>query len=190
MSDAILFSGLLGALAVGGLLLVFLLLRRRLDELSEALGAVRKEVDAANGALREAADRAAVAVVAAPEDGASGEVIETPLTVDLGGQLDPLHDEVRSMRREVQGLGRRVGELASELEVERGRRLGETIRERFERRGFQSIRLLADPSELEASDLRVAIEGVKGGITHKGYVVVEDGRVVDEKMTSSYEAFP
>lgn len=188
MGEAILFMGLLGALTVGGLLLVFLVLRNRLDGLAAELGALRRDVDAAGGAVKELAARAeGLASASAP---AASELAEPALTVDFGGQLDPLFDEVTRMRREVQGLGRRVGELAGELETERGRRLGETIRERFERQGFQSIRVLSDPSELEGAEARVPIEGVKGGITYKGYVLVEDGRVVDEKMTSSYEVFP
>lgn len=192
--------GLLCALTVGGLLLVFLVLRGRLDALAAELRAARRDVEGVGKGLDAIDARAAAALVEvasardrlAVDEGA--EEVEgrasVPVVVDLGAQLDPLHEELGRTRRELQGLTRRVGELATELEHERARRLGETIRERFERQGFQSIRVLADPSLLEGGDARVPLEGMKGGITYKGYVVVEDGRIVDEKMTSSYEVFP
>lgn len=207
MGDAILFMGLLGALTVGGLLLVFLVLRNRLDGLTRDLEGVKREVEAVGRSVTAAADRivndaearsvgllavgsevTATSESAAPA--APSEPIEQTFTVDIAGQLDPLHDELGRMRGEFQGLVRRVGEIGTALESERGRRLGDTIRDRFERQGFRSIRFLTEPTELEEPESRVALEGVKGGITYKGYVVVEDGRVVDEKMTSSYEVFP
>jgi len=187
MGTVIAAIGLVGALVVGGLLLVFLVLRGRLDALSAGISSTRHDVDRLGTDVRARE----VPKPSIPEDDELARPEDAPATpADVAARVDPIHDELLGLRREVQTLVRRVGELTAEFETERNRRLEETIEERFQRKGFTSVRLLGSPSEEPVTNARIPLEGVKGGITYKGYVVIDDGRIVDEKMTSSYEVFP
>lgn len=76
-------------------------------------------------------------------------------------------------------------------------RSGVTIRDRiesrFRRAGFEVVRILSGDVDLEWIDgdpVRIPLEGRRRGATYKGHVMVSGDQVVDEKMTSSHEAFP
>ncbi len=58
------------------------------------------------------------------------------------------------------------------------------------RQGFASVQVLTELSRIEGRSGRVAFEARKGGVMHKGHALVEDGRVVDQKLQSAYSAFP
>jgi len=113
--------------------------------------------------------------------------------------IDQLADTVESMRESQieqaathARLVELVERLASDVELGRADRLEDRIRARFAARGFNEIRILGDLAAAQegTGQLRVPLESTKGGMTYKGYVVLEAGKVVDEKLTTSHDAFP
>ncbi len=149
-----------------GLLLIFLLLRARLDLFERSLGALAREV-------REALSRPAPPPIELPE-------------VDLA----PLEARLAEVRRLLDVLAERLDLVAAEVSLERSVRLHEMIERRFRGLGYESIRILSDLAAIGEEPAQVNVEATKGGTTRKGYVVIDKGRVVDEKLSSSYEVFP
>jgi len=105
--------------------------------------------------------------------------------------------DVGPLESKINDLGRRLSEaledtrfLRDEVVERRGHRLREEIERYFRFAGYQSVNVLSELGVFDDEPVRVAVTGVKGGITYKGYVVIETGRIVEEKMTSSHEVFP
>lgn len=57
-------------------------------------------------------------------------------------------------------------------------------------RGFQKISYLADLTEDMEGEFKLPLEAYKNGAAYKGYVVIQDGCIVSEKITPAFEAFP
>ena len=174
-------SAATAALVLIGLLLIYMLLRARISEVEDVLGDVRREIGRLRDDVtrREAAPPPAAAPIDPPEPPPAPE---PPPPVDLSGVERQLED----LRLAVARLARPDGEApAPETDV------AAVIEARLHAEGYERVRvLLSAQEELEHGDLRVPVEGTRRGLTCKGYVVLHDGRVIDEKLTSSHEVFP
>lgn len=173
--QAVTMVSLLAVLLLAGLLMIYQLLKTR-------MAAIEERLDQLAGAVRDSAR-------AEPPPPPSAEVAPVaPVAQQV--DLTPLEQRLLELDDLVRGTNRRLEDLLAEFHRERGSRLRETIERLFQGRGFQSIRILTDLSEYSDETVRVSLEGVKGGITYKGFVQIENGAVVNENMTSSHEVFP
>lgn len=168
LASSVAATATVAVLLLAGLLLVFLLLRSRLDLFDRNLASLAREV-------RQAASQPP------PQPPA----IELPV-VDLA----PIEARLDELRRLLDALHERLGAVAAEVSLERSVRLHEMIERRFRGLGFESIRILSDLAAIGEEPAQVNVEVIKGGSTRKGYVVIDKGRVVGERLSSSYEVFP
>lgn len=178
--------GLLSVLWLAAFLLIWRLMRIRIVALEERVLGFGQQLDH----LRRTVSEPRPAPVASNSNEAR------PATaIALDGLVDAV-DSVRESQQEQAAAFARLTELVERLtgEVEQGRadRLEDRIRARFAARGFSDVRILGDLAAAQegTGQLRVPLESMKGGVTYKGFVVLEAGRIVDEKLTSSHDAFP
>lgn len=165
-------------LVLVGMLLVYRLLGVRLAAFGRELESMRREL--------ERAERTRAELPRAAEPPAPAPVTVRVPEIDLA----PLRADVAGVREELNVLGANLERLAAALERERGARVFEQIEQRFRAAGYSRVRVLADAASIGSGPHKVAVEGTKNGIALKGYVVVDGGRIVEEKMTSSHEVFP
>ncbi len=184
LTDTAWFSAL-AALLFGGLALILWTLRTRLTAFSEQLDAVRQEVD--NVAQDFAQSHAQAAPPPAPVEPPQPPV---PLVLPPPVDLAPLSADVERLAREVAQISTTLSQVNEEMRAQRGERVRESIERRLRNLGFQTVAVLADLQAIGPGPTRITVAGTKAGISHKGYVVVEGGRVLEEKMTSSHEVFP
>ncbi len=69
-------------------------------------------------------------------------------------------------------------------------RLADDIRRTLHAMGYDRVTIKTDLESLDTHDGRVQVEVARAGVVAKGYVVVRDGGVVDQKLSNPYEAFP
>ncbi len=166
---------LLAALLFGGLLLIQWTVRTRLIVFSEQLDGVRREVDNVAQDFAQAQSQAQSAPPALPAP-----------VVDLA----PIQTELARLAHDVSEIEKSLGQMNEELRATRGERVREALERRLRSLGFQTVAVLADLQAIGPGPTRITVAGTKAGISHKGYVVVEGGRVLEEKLTSSHEVFP
>jgi hypothetical protein len=178
--------GLLSVLWLAAFLLIWRLMRIRIVALEERVLGFGQQLDHVRRTVSEPR----------PAPVASNSNEARPATaIALDGLVDAV-DSVRESQQEQAAAFARLTELVERLtgEVEQGRadRLEDRIRARFAARGFSDVRILGDLAAAQegTGQLRVPLESMKGGVTYKGFVVLEAGRIVDEKLTSSHDAFP
>ena len=67
------------------------------------------------------------------------------------------------------------------------------IERRLQADGYMNIHLLAEasePPEDPGTEYRLPLEAHRDGVAFKGYVTIQDGRIVSERIKPAYEAFP
>ncbi|MFH0944758.1 MAG: hypothetical protein V2A76_06130 [Planctomycetota bacterium] len=172
-------------LLLGGLLLVFFLLRSRLDlllsdlaRLGKDLGRMGNDLDRLGNDLDQMKDRTEPPPPPPPP----------PPSVPV--DLSPVHAALDEMRQELSGMERHLESMAGDLARERSVHMREMVERRFYGRGYQSIRVVGEIPYGLKEPMRLPVEGTKGGVTYKGFVMIEDGQIVEEKMSSSTEVFP
>lgn len=184
-------------LVLAGLLLVYLLLRGRIGELSHAVARMQGELA-----------RLSVALVAVEEatriERATPPPPPLPVAAPVPAELPPIEvradvdlSQVEAELAELRKLMTRLAERPDPPPVvaKAPPDIREVIESRFRGQGYDRVRVLladgaADPCIGESGSRRVSVEGARRGLTYKGYVVIEHGRVIEEKMTSSHEVFP
>lgn len=179
---------LLSAFWLAGFLLIWQLMRSRLMMLEEKLHGFGLQIDH----FRRAHEDRAGAVT--PDPGREGRAAIAAEVARLSDAVDSVREAQAEARVAHARAVELIERLAADLEQGRAERLVDRIKLRFSARGFNDIRVLGDLSSAgdptRDGPLRVPLEGMKGGVTYKGYVVIDGGQVVDEKLTSSHEAFP
>ncbi len=174
-------NAVLSALLLAGLLLIYMVIRMRFESQDAEHAAVRRELENL-AALVEALDRSADVQAPPPPPARDDEVVQYDLSA--------LESEVEAVRKGLAAVERQLAGLARTMERDRIRRLHDAIEQRFVAQGYGAVRFLAELDLASGEPAKVPLEAKKGGTTYKGHVVIEDGRVVSEKMSSSYEAFP
>lgn len=178
--------GLLSVLWLIAFLLIWRLMRARIVALEERVVGFGQQLDHLRRTVAEPRPTSSPAVAA--------EVRSGP-TLALDGLVDAV-DSLRETQLEHAAAVARLTELvervATDVESGRADRLEDRIRARFAGRGFTDVRILGDLAAAQegTGQLRVPIESMKGGVTYKGFVMLDAGRIVDEKLTSSHDAFP
>lgn len=77
------------------------------------------------------------------------------------------------------------------LPPETGMGIREVVESRLAAEGFRDLRLPPELSGIEgAGEFRIPLEAYRDGVAYKGEIVVRNGRVVEERIRPSYEAFP
>lgn len=176
--------GLLSALWLVGFLLIWNLMRVRIVELEQKIHAlvIRSET------ARSVPETARII----PEDKTGPRLDE--LARDVASTKDSLERVAAVQERlhdDTAYLLERVERLATALEQSRAGELSDRIHDRLGSRGFSDVRILGELTDVPVdAPLKVMVEARKSGISYKGFVVVADGNIVDEKMTSAHELFP
>lgn len=120
----------------------------------------------------------------------SGQKDTMNVTVDMSGLEERLDEIIRSHAR----LEERMAQLADRVSVAGGevRSIGleDVIEQRLLVKGHQEVNVIGDLVGKESGEHRITIETRKGSVPYKGYVVVRNGRIVDEHLQPIYEAFP
>lgn len=190
----------IGVLVLAGLLLLHQLTSRRMGAFASELRKLQRDVHELKEDLRKvyAARTAVVSKEPAPPPTAPPPAASVP---DVVVDLSPVERALEELRAEVVALASREPPPAPAAPPPEPAAPGpprvtlrERIEVRFRRQGFDALSILGavdlDVEAIEGEPVRVSLEGRRRGATYKGYVVLEGDRIVDEKMTSSHEAFP
>lgn len=182
------------ALVLGGLVGVYLLLVRRLGAFESRAQELERTVDALLKAKSEPPPPPPPPVAAAPV------VVTPPPELDLEPLFEPLVAQVRALGAQLESFAeetrRSLAALAQQArerpapERPRVPTVREVIEQHYRERGYTLIRLLSAGDTPAMQPTRIGIEAARGGIWHKGYAIVDAGRVVEDKLTSSHEVFP
>lgn len=172
-------SGLVAVLVLAGLVIIWAMLRMRMTEQAGRLELIQLE-------LRQLAQQQMdPPPIVVPRDA-------LPIPSPPPSDLAPLREEVGELRVQLAAISAKLDALSARGNDGRSPAapLAERIAGRFAQKGYQSVKVLSDLERLGDVPTKVAVEGKKGGLTFKGFVVVDRGEIVDEKMTSSHEIFP
>jgi len=107
--------------------------------------------------------------------------------------LLPVQERLEQLARQVQELRLHIDELRAQspnapiVPIAPGSRLLRALEER----GFESVHILGELTNEEGHDPhRVPVEARRAGMSFKGYVTVEDGRLVEVALKPLTEIFP
>jgi vacuolar-type H+-ATPase subunit I/STV1 len=103
--------------------------------------------------------------------------------VRVAEEVEPLIKEA------VESLDARLRELAASLKEDRRETRTELLTRVLNDRGFRDVTVV-EVTEEEGGRARVSVEARRDGMTFKGPVTIENGRVVEQKLTPSYPMFP
>jgi hypothetical protein len=106
-----------------------------------------------------------------------------PERIDLAADL-------RSMLAEtVESLDARLRSFTASLEKQRKETQNEMLARALGDRGFTEV-IVVDATDDEGGRSRLIVEARRDGMSFKGPVLIEDGRVVEQKLRPSYPMFP
>ena len=163
----------IAALFLLGLGILFLLQHRqafRVEGLVRRLSGLAERLEEALGALQQP-----------PRAGEGGEAVQ--VMEEIRRRVVRLEELVKSIRDAppAEALPPPPERRGVRAEVE-GWLLSE---------GFHDVHLPEDLSEVkDEGEYRIPLEAHRDGVAFKGEIVVRDGRVVEERLRPSYEAFP
>ncbi len=184
------------ALMVQILLLVGLVLN--LNKLLQRATSIRKQIRAAEDSgmgaqLTEAiAQLESIAVsldrVAERCDGIDERVTEMASGGGARGGLAP--EALEEMVSAIGKLHEPLDEIRDLLGRTKTERLSDEIKRTLHNMGYDRVTIKTDLATMDEEDGKVAVEVARDGVTSKGYVVVRDAGVVDQKISKPYEMFP
>lgn len=158
-------------------------IRRQLKETEDSgVAAQVTEAVAQLGSLAVSLDRVAVqcdAIESTVREAGSG---------DRGAGVSP--EMVEAMRTSIGALREPLGEIRDLLGRTKTERLADDIKRTLHNMGYDLVTIKTDLATLNEEDDKVQVEVAKGGVTSKGYVVIRDHGVVDQKISKPYEMFP
>jgi hypothetical protein len=177
-------------LLVLGLIVALLwLVLQRVGRLDQRLGGTARQED-----LSKLADSAASDARLKPiEEGVRrlGEAIARLPAPLEAKDLVPVQERLELLSRVVDELRHHVDELRSREPGGADVGPGAKVLRTLEQRGFDSIRILSQVSEDEAgASARIPVEAHRAGMSFKGFVTLEEGRVADVALKPVTEVFP
>ena len=114
------------------------------------------------------------------------------LLIDLRDAQGRLEDALLRSLEAVRGRGASgAGEALVSIGGAEG--LGERVVNRLLALGYERVQIVTRPEklvELAARDGEVLVEARRGGVLHKGRVVIRGGRLADVEIHPSYSIFP
>ncbi len=106
-----------------------------------------------------------------------------PPSIDLKEQIKPMLTEV------LEGLEARLRNFTASLHQDQEESRGALLRRVLGERGFFQVAVVSS-TETEDGRSRVVVEAKRDGMSFKGPVLIEAGRVVEQKLRPSYPMFP
>ena len=106
-----------------------------------------------------------------------------PASIDLKEQIRPMLIEV------VESLDARLRNFTASLHQDQEESRGELLRRVLGERGFSEITVVSS-AETDGGCSQVVVEAKRDGMSFKGPVLIEEGRVVEQKLRPSYPMFP
>ncbi len=106
-----------------------------------------------------------------------------PPSIDLKAQIRPMLTEV------VESLDARLRNFTASLHKDQEESMGERVRRVLGERGFSEVTVVSS-ADTEGGRSRVVVEAKRDGMSFKGPVLIEKGRVVEQKLRPSYPMFP
>ena len=106
--------------------------------------------------------------------------------------LVPLQERLEAVTRALDELRHHVDELRSrDPQVAPAVAPGANVLRTLQQRGFESIRIVGDVAEDDSGETsRVPVEARRDGMSFKGFVTLEDGRVGEVALKPVTEVFP
>jgi Na+-transporting methylmalonyl-CoA/oxaloacetate decarboxylase gamma subunit len=107
-------------------------------------------------------------------------------------ELVPLQERLELLARAIDELRHHVDELRSrDPQASVDVAPGANVLRALQQRGFESIRIVGGVADEETSDAgRVPVEARRAGMSFKGWVTLENGRVGDISLKPVTEVFP
>ena len=165
-------GALLAALSVGGLLIGFLLLYVRFARIEELLRRLQ-EIQTLSEEIRELK-----------------KTMSTLSFDKLEEHMDGIQQQGAHANEALGGIYRGVMELNAKFGMRRAQAVQDLVERKFFGQGYASVVILSDLEGDLEEPLSLQIEEVRGGISYKGTVVIQNGNVVDARLKPSYEVFP
>ncbi len=108
-------------------------------------------------------------------------------------RLDEIAGSMARLEQRVEDLpAREVKVAAPSSEKQEGDLLDAVVR-RLEGEGFHRVSFLIDRSDVPSDpegEFHVPLEAYRDGVAYKGHVTIRGGRILEEHIKPSYEAFP
>jgi len=152
------------------------------EKVSMESQALRDEVGSRLGSLQECVDR-----MTAIETRLAGTAEREPEAVpDVEALAETLADSVRPLIREaLESLDGRIRSLAETRDAG----VEGAVMKSLSERGFSDVVLTREATTAEGRT-KVIVEARRDGMTYKGPVILDDGRVVEQRLSPSYSMFP
>ena len=99
-------------------------------------------------------------------------------------------EAVAALREGVGSLHEPLREIRDLLGRTKTERLADEIKRTLHNMGYDRVTIRTDLAVVDDDDGKVQVEVAKDGVTSKGYVVIRDQGVVDQKISKPYEMFP
>ncbi|MBN2490787.1 MAG: hypothetical protein JXQ29_08065 [Planctomycetes bacterium] len=165
-------GALLAALSVGGLLIGFLLLYVRFARIEGLLSRLQ-EIQSLTDEIRELRRTM------------SGITLK-----QLEVLMDSVREHSRSMDATLDGVYRGILQLNEHFGMRRGQAVKDLVERKFFGQGYDSVVILSDLSGDLEEPLELQVEAVRGGLSYKGTVVIQNDSVVSAQLKPSYGVFP
>ena len=165
-------GALLAALSVGGLLIGFLLLYVRFARIEELLSRLQ-EIQTLSEEIR-----------------GLKKTMSTLSFTQLEEHMDSVRQLGAQANEALDGIHRGVMELNAKFGVRRAQAVQDLVERKFFGQGYTSVIVLSDLEGDLEEPLTLQVEAVRGGISYKGMVVIQNNSVVDARLKPSYEVFP
>lgn len=158
-------------------------IRRHLQQAEDSgVGAQLTEAVAQLESIAHSLDRVAMRCDALDER--VGEMAST----GGGGSLGP--EAVAAIKDGIGALQDPLREIRDLLGRTKTERLSDEIKRTLHNMGYDRVTIKTDLAAVDESEAKIQVEVAREGVTAKGYVLLRDGGVVDQKISKPYEMFP
>jgi hypothetical protein len=159
-------------------------IRRHLQQAEDSgVGAQLTEAVAQLESVAHSLDRIAMRCDAIDEQ--LGEVAKAGAG---GGGLGP--EAVAALKDGIGELHEPLREIRDLLGRTKTERLADEIKRTLHNMGYDRVTIKTDLATVDETEAKIQVEVAREGVTAKGYVLVRDGGVVDQKISKPYEMFP
>ncbi len=167
------------------------LVQRRIERLEQDVATLPRG-DELRGLIEAALPAARLVPVEEALRRLGDQVARLPAPVEPK-DLAPLHDRLEQLARQIHELRHHIDELrarASEPSVAAVSPGGRLLRQLAER-GFEHVHVLGELGTEEGIEpVRVPVEARRAGMSFKGYVTLEEGRLIEVALKPLTEIFP
>lgn len=159
-------------------------IRRHLQQAEDSgIGAQLTDAIAQLESVAHSLDR--VALRADSIDQRLGEATQSEA---VGGGLGP--EALAALRESIGELQEPLREIRDLLGRTKTERLSDEIKRTLHNMGYDRVTIKTDLAAVDETEAKIQVEVAREGVTAKGYVLVRDGGVVDQKISKPYEMFP